>query len=134
MFATRSNPLAAYSKISIETSVSTASPHQLIVLLFDGAISAIKIAKEALNSNQVELRGTSISKAIDIIRNGLQVSVSTEQGGDLAEKLIALYEYMTRRLLHANLKSDKGALNEVETLLDELRSAWVQIANQDNNS
>lgn len=128
MFGAPKSPLSAYSQIGIQTDVQTANPHQLIVLLFDGALSAINVAKSAMEQKTIETKGTSISKAIDIIRNGLQVSVSSGDGGDLAEKLIALYEYMTRRLLHANLHNDTGALEEVSSLLGELRGAWVEIA------
>ena len=68
------------------------------------------------------------SKAIDIINCGLKASLDKSSGGDLAEKLDALYEYMSLRLIHANVKNDQAALDEVAHLLNEIRSAWVEIA------
>ena len=80
-----------------------------------------------MEGNQIEARGSAISKAIDIITNGLKASLDLEQGGSLAEQLGGLYEYMTVRLLHANLKNDKTILDEVLMLLEEIHSAWRQI-------
>ena len=77
--------------------------------------------------NLVAEKGASISKAIDIVTNGLKASLNTEQGGELAERLAALYEYISLRLLWANLKNDPAALDEAARLLGELQSAWAQI-------
>jgi flagellar protein FliS len=117
----------AYSQIGVETSVQTADPFKLILLLFEGARDAILIARSAMEANQIEARGTAISKAIDIITNGLKASLDLEQGGALAEQLSGLYEYMTIRLLHANMKNDKSVLDEVLMLLEEIHSAWREI-------
>ena len=77
--------------------------------------------------NHVAEKGAAISKAIDIVTNGLKASLNTEQGGELAERLAALYEYISLRLLWANLKNDVAALDEAAQLLGELQSAWGQI-------
>lgn len=130
MFGLPHSPAATYAKLGAETSVQTADPHQLIALLFDGARAAISIARLAMEQNQFDLRGTSISKAIDIIGNGLQVSLDLKSGGDLAAKLDALYRYMTLRLVHANANNDRPALDEVDNLLAEIQSAWMEIADQ----
>jgi len=127
MFASQQNPLKAYQKAGIETEVATASPHKLIVMLFDGALQAINIARMGIAENDIPKKGLAISKAIDIILNGLRISLNREEGGKLAEDLYALYDYMGRRLLQANIGNDVGALNEVTALLNEIRSAWVQI-------
>ena len=71
-----------------------------------------------------------ITKAIDIILNGLRASLNLEEGGDLAQNLYALYDYMARRLLHANQNNDKAALDEVLSLLTEIHGAWVAIGDQ----
>lgn len=130
MFGLPRSPAAAYAKLGVETAVQTADPHQLIVLLFEGARAAIAMARLAMDQDKVEIRGTSISKAIDIISNGLQVSLDLQSGGDLAAKLNALYSYMTRRLIHANANNDRQALEEVDNLLGEIHSAWVEIADK----
>jgi flagellar protein FliS len=117
----------AYSQVGLETSVQTADPYELILLLFEGARNAVLLARSAMESNQIETRGSEISRAIDIITNGLKASLDLKQGGELSEQLASLYEYMTIRLLHANMKNDKSILDEVLELLEEIHSAWRQI-------
>ena len=130
MFDSRSNPASAYSKVGLETSVQSASPHQLIVLLFEGARQAVVIARASMDSGDTAQKGSSITKAIDIILNGLRSSLDLEAGGDLAQNLYALYDYMARRLLHANIHNDRAALDEVLSLLSEIHGAWVAIGQQ----
>lgn len=127
MFGNFGNPVSAYKSVGVESSVSTADPHQLISLLFEGALSAIATAKGELARGNVPQRGIAISKAIDIIENGLKASLNLEVDSDLPEKLNALYEYMVVRLLQANLKSDLAALDEVSSLLSEIHGAWIEI-------
>lgn len=127
MFASQHNPLKAYQTAGIDTEVSTASPHKLIVMLFDGALQAISLARIGIGEKDIPKKGMAISKAIDIVLNGLRISLNREEGGKLAEDLYALYDYIGRRLLQANVANDIGALNEVEHLLSEIRSAWIEI-------
>ena len=126
MFGTRMGH-AAYARVGAETGVNTADPHQLIVMLFDGALVAITTAAVALDSKDIAKKGNSISKAIEIIVNGLKVSLDMEAGGELAQRLGALYDYMAERLLYANLHSNRAALDEVSGLLRDLREAWASI-------
>ncbi|MDO8959093.1 MAG: flagellar export chaperone FliS, partial [Rhodocyclaceae bacterium] len=79
---------------------------------------------------QIAEKGQAISKAIDIIFNGLKVSLSSDDTSGLAEKLAALYDYMADRLLSANLRNDKKIIAEVSGLLRELRGAWEEIARE----
>lgn len=127
MFGNLSNPVSAYQSVGIDVAVTSADPHKLILLLFDGALAAIAVAKGAMHQHNIAAKGESISKAIDIVENGLKASLDMEQGGDLAEKLAALYDYMVARLLHANLRNDEKALDEVSRLLGEIHGAWAQI-------
>jgi len=127
MFAS-SNPTSAYAQVGIETGVAAASPHKLILMLFDGAIMALGTAQRHMSEGDIPAKGLDISKAIEIITNGLRASLDLEAGGELAERLYALYDYMTVRLLHANLHNDLAAIEEVSRLLGELRSAWEEIA------
>ena len=119
--------LNTYGQAQVNSSVATASPHKLISLLYDGALAAIANAGVHMTRGDVAAKGVSISKAIAIIDEGLKISVDPEAGGQLAQNLIALYEYMSHRLLVANIKNDRAALNEVERLLRELKSAWGEI-------
>lgn len=123
-----SNAAQTYAKVGLETSVATASPHQLILMLFDGALLAIAKATTAMQQKNIADKGQAISQAINIISNGLGASLSFSEGDDLANRLAALYDYMCTRLLHANLHNDLVALNEVSRLLGELKSAWEEIA------
>ena len=128
MFGKSLNPLSAYAEAGIAAKVQAASPHQLILLLFDGAATAIGVARLHIEQNDVAQKGKHISQAIDIINNGLKVSLNTEAGGQLAEQLSALYDYMCRRLIAANIGNDVVALDDVAHLLDEIHSAWKEIA------
>ncbi|MDN0124150.1 flagellar export chaperone FliS [Yersinia aleksiciae] len=117
----------AYQKVGLESGVMNASPHQLIMMLFDGAQSALIRAKILINQGETATKGVALSKAINIINNGLSAGLNMEKGGELAENLSALYDYMSRRLLHANLHNDEQAINEVLALLDNIADAWRQI-------
>ena len=128
MFATMNKPTAAYAQVGLSTSMESADPHKLILMLFDGAAAALNTAKFAMSSGDIPAKGKAISQAIDIITNGLQASLDLEAGGDLAERLAALYEYMSARLLWANLKNDMVVLEEVRGLLAEIHGAWSEIA------
>ena len=127
MFATLNDPKAAYRLAGVTSTTETASPHELILMLFDGALVSISLALHQMHTENIAAKGENISKAIDIIENGLKVSLDYRSGGALAERLGALYEYMCHRLLHANLRNDKAALEEVSGLLRELKSAWEEI-------
>lgn len=127
MFGMSRNPAASYAQVSRDIAIETADPHKLILMLFDGACTAILLAKAHMERNEIAEKGAAISKAIDIVNNGLLASLDVEQGGELAERLAALYRYITQRLLWANLKNNVAALDEVNQLLGELRSAWALI-------
>lgn len=128
MFGTMRNPLESYARVGVQVDVEEASPHRLILMLFDGAIAAVSIAKIHMEAGEIPQKGESISKAISLINNGLLASLDKEAGGDLAERLAALYEYMASRLLFANMKNSLATLDEVSELLSSLRDAWAQIA------
>ena len=128
MFATLNNPVAGYSRAGVEMKTETASPHELVLMLYDGALSAIASATHHMYTGNIAGKGEALSKAIEIIENGLKACLDYRSGGELAERLGALYEYMSSRLLHANLRNDKAALDEVSGLLRELKQAWQEIS------
>ncbi|BBV92351.1 MAG: flagellar export chaperone FliS [Enterobacter sp.] len=125
--------IQAYAQVGVESAVLSASPHQLVVLLFDGALSAIKKAIILIEQGDIPGKGQAISKAINIISNGLQSGLNHEIGGDLAANLDSLYDYMTRRLLQANLHNDINAINEVVELLNNIADAWKEIGPHSQN-
>ena len=128
MFGKASSAISAYQKVSVDAAVEVADPYRLILLLFEGTQAALGAARAAMQQNQIAEKGSAISKAIDIISNGLRASLDHEKGGELSGRLDALYDYMVFRLLHANMKNDLKALEEVLGLLEEIHSAWRSIA------
>lgn len=127
MFQMARNASAAYANVGVQTDIIEASPVKLIVMLYDGAILALASARGALASGDIALRGAKISKAIEIINDGLKACLDYNTGGDLANRLGALYDYMSERLLYANLNANAAAIDEVVGLLNELKSAWEEI-------
>lgn len=125
--------IQAYAQVGVESAVLSASPHQLVMLLFDGALSAMKKAIILIEQGDIPGKGQAISKAINIISNGLQSGLNHEVGGDLAANLDSLYDYMTRRLLQANLHNDINAINEVVELLNNIADAWKEIGPHSQN-
>ena len=118
----------AYAQVSVESGVMSASPHQLIEMLFDGANSALVRARLFLAQGDIAAKGEALSKAINIIDIGLKAGLDQENGGEIADHLSSLYDYMIRRLLLANLRNDSQAIEEVEGLLGNIAEAWKQIS------
>jgi flagellar secretion chaperone FliS len=115
-----------YKQVGTQAAIETADPHTLIKMLIDGAIERINKAKYFMVEKDVARKGESISRAISII-DGLKVSLDTERGGKLAENLAGLYDYMQRQLLAANVQNKSENLDEVLSLLNEIRSGWAAI-------
>ncbi|WP_368542359.1 flagellar export chaperone FliS [Enterobacter soli] len=118
----------AYAKIEVESAVMSASQHQLVIMLFDGALSALVRARLFLQDGNIQSKGLALSKAINIIENGLKLGLVEGNGDELTQNLIALYAYMVRRLLHANVNNDASAIEEVETLLRNIADGWKEVA------
>lgn len=121
------NAISAYQRIGVETGIEAADPHKLILMLFEGALEAMAKARLHIQHDEIAEKGKMISKAIMIIDHGLKASLDLNAGGDLAIKLQSLYDYMTHRLLLANLQNNIEIINEVNTLLVELYDAWKAI-------
>ncbi|HHP1262953.1 flagellar export chaperone FliS [Enterobacter sichuanensis] len=121
------NGALSYQKVGIESAVMSASPHQLIVLLFDGAMSALVRARLFLDQGDLISKGEALSKAISIIDNGLKAGLDMDTEGELSNNLASLYDYMVRRLLLANMHNDVETIMEVEGLLNNIADAWKQI-------
>jgi flagellar protein FliS len=128
MFGSRQSGANAYATVGVETGVAAASPHKLIVMLFEGAMVAVSSALHHMRAGDIAAKGKAISQAISIIDNGLRASLDKKVGGEIALNLDALYEYMSNRLLIANLKNQPQTLEEVHQLLKGLKDAWDAIA------
>ena len=120
--------MAAYRTVGVESLASTADPHQLVLMLYNGARAAVAAAKGHLQRKEIAPKGEAISKAISIIDGGLKASLDLNVGGEMAQNLWDLYVYMGQRLLQANIRNDGKALDEVALLLEQLGSAWEGIA------
>ncbi|MFH8134831.1 flagellar export chaperone FliS [Pantoea osteomyelitidis] len=121
------NGTQAYAKIGVESAVMSASQQQLVVMLFDGALSALVRARLFMQDGNLEGKGLSLSKAINIIEGGLKQGLDDNSGDALAANLTELYSYMVRRLLKANLHNDVAAVEEVESLLRNIADAWKEV-------
>src|SRR5438309_154698 len=105
MFGMTQRGVQAYAKVGLETSAVAASPHELIVMLFDGAMVALSNARGHMKAGRIADKGKSISHAIAIINDGLRACLDKKAGGGIANNLDGLYQYMTNRLLQANLSN-----------------------------
>lgn len=119
-----------YQKVGIESAVAGADSHELISMLFQGALMAIADSKYQMAHRQMRDKGHSISRAIAIIGEGLHASLNKDAGGQIAENLGQLYEYMVQRLVTANQTNDPVILDEVSRHLGELAGAWNAIRSQ----
>ncbi len=118
--------LDQYNKVGIQGGVDAASPHRLIQMLMEGALDKIAIAKGHMQQGNIAEKGAHISWAIAII-DGLKVSLDKSAGGEIAENLDALYDYMQRTLLKANLDDDPALLDEVSGLMATIKDGWDNI-------
>ena len=109
-----------------QTKVGTTDQGQLLLMLYDGALTFIQQARAKMIANDYAGKGILISKVIDII-NELSASLNMDKGGSLAVNLNNLYLLCTARLLRANLKMDLESLDSVESILTGLRGAYAQI-------
>ena len=109
-----------------ETQVTTTSQGQVLIMLYDGAIKFLNLAKERIDAKDFAGKGKLISSAIDVI-NELANSLNAEKGGDLASNLNQLYFYCNKRLFMANARMNKGPIDEVIKILSGIRSAYAQI-------
>lgn len=115
-----------YKTIELQSRIDTASPHELIELLLQGARSHIATAQGNIQRNQIKDKGEHIGKAISIVE-GLKTSLNQDQGGEIAVNLLKLYDYIQHLLLKANLTNDEDLLAQSNMLLAEVHQAWQAI-------
>ena len=125
-----SRSAAAYHRVSVETSVSQASPHELINMLLVGLLKNVGAARAALARGDIASKCENITLAVRIIDEGLKPALNMEQGGEIAANLKGLYGYCSLRLTHANLHNDAQALSDVVRVIEPLADGWKQIGVQ----
>ncbi|HBX59062.1 MULTISPECIES: flagellar export chaperone FliS [unclassified Methylophaga] len=118
--------LEGYGRGAVESEVNFASPHRIIQMLMEGALSKIATAKGCIDRNDIAEKSRQITWGMNIIQ-GLRTSLDAQKGGEVAANLDALYEYMGRRLLEANVSNDVAILDEVSSLLMEVKAGWDNI-------
>jgi flagellar protein FliS len=115
------NPYTQYR----QTQVNTASPGELIVMLYNGGIQSLKKAQNALAINKVDQVNAELIKSQKIVTE-LQLSLNPE-AGDISENLFALYDYMYRRLVEANLNKDEQVIDEILGMFEQFKQMWAQV-------
>ncbi len=123
-----------YARAYRANSILTASPGQLVLMLFDGALNALAIARTACDNapgdpRRVEVVHAQLVKAQKIIAE-LQGTLNLEAGGEFARTMYALYDYYDRRLVEANIKKQSAPIAEVERLMAEVRNAWAEMLSE----
>jgi flagellar secretion chaperone FliS len=114
------NPYQSYQ----QNSVNTASPGELTLMLYNGCLKFITLAKKAMKAGNVQDKNTNLIKAQNIIH---EFMVTLNMDIKVSEELMVMYDYIHRRLVEANVKSDETILEEVEGLVTELRDTWKQV-------
>lgn len=133
-FASPRGAAQAYNRVGVETGVASADAHRLVLMLYDGVLKSLAVARGHMQRREVAAKGIALSRAIQILDEGLIASLDETAGGDLARQLKSLYAYMGRRIVLANLRNDEKLLDEVATLLTDLRQAWEAIGTQPKTS
>lgn len=121
--------LRQYKQVNVNAALEEATPHQLVQMLFDGALARIAAAIGMMEQQEIAGKGKAITHAASII-GGLRATLNRDIGGELVDNMDSLYEYMERRLTEANLKNDVEILREVSGLLKELKEGWDAIPNE----
>jgi flagellar protein FliS len=122
----RNSSLAAYRSVSVHGGVDNADPHRLVQMLMDAIAERLSTARGCIERGDIARKAKLLHSCVTLIAE-LRGSLNLAGGGELAQNLDSLYDYMTRRLLQANVQSDVAIVIEVLGLLNELRGAWVAI-------
>ena len=118
--------LNKYQSVDVHSSIDQASPHRLIAMLFDGALTAIARAKGLMEQKNFARKSEQINKVTDIVIH-LQSALDHEKGGEVAANLDELYAYILRRIMQANRDNDVAVLDEVAGLLREVKTGWDEM-------
>jgi flagellar protein FliS len=121
--------LQQYQQIGVQSSIVDASPHRLVQMLFEGALDRIAKAKGSVIRGETSDKCRYIGAALAIV-DSLAGSLNLEAGGEVADNLAALYDYIGRRLLQANMEGSMPILDEVSNLLTQIKEGWDAISTE----
>lgn len=122
----RKSSLAAYHSVSVQGTVASADPHRLVQMLMDATAERLNTARSCIERGETARKAKLLHSCVTLVAE-LRGSLNLAEGGELAQNLSNLYEYMARQLLLANVQNDAGKINEVLALLNEIRGAWIAI-------
>ncbi len=121
--------LAAYRSVSAHGAIADADPHALVLTVMEATLARLNTARACIEHKETRRKAGLLHSSVILVAE-LRGSLDLDHGGQLAQNLSDLYEYMTRRLIHANLNNDVAAVSEVASLLGEIREAWAAIGPQ----
>lgn len=121
--------LKQYQTVDVHSKLGASSPHSLVAMLLDGVLQKIARASGAIQRGDLAQQGEDLSAGIRII-DSLRASLDYTKGGEVASNLGAIYDYIERRLLEANTKSDIRIIAEVTSLVNQIKSGWDAIPNE----
>jgi flagellar protein FliS len=130
----QSRAASAYAAVNLESRANSAGGVDLVILLIEGVLDRIKLARAAIEQRDIGQKIKHLNKALEIISEGLRAHLDVAAGGEIARNLDDLYAYCSVRLLHANSRNDVDALDEIGRLLSPLLSAWITVRGGGNDS
>lgn len=118
-----SRATSAYNRVAVNARIEVATPHELIVMLYDGLLESLANAQGALRRGDLAAKGKALNKCILLLGEGLKGGLSP-QGGELTANLSRLYDYCILQLTQANLTNDESVIEEVRSLVVTVADAW----------
>jgi flagellar protein FliS len=134
MSISQSRAASAYASVNLESRANTSGGIDLVILLIEGVLDRVKLAKAAIAQRDIAQKIKHINKALEIVSEGLRAHLDVAAGGEIAQNLDDLYAYCQVRLLHANSKNDVQALDEISSLFSPLLSAWAALRSGSNDT
>ncbi|MEI8171501.1 MAG: flagellar export chaperone FliS [Rhodoferax sp.] len=134
MTTSQARAASAYASVNLDSRANSSGGVDLVILLIEGVLDRIKLAKLAIAQRDVMQKIKHLNKALEIIGDGLRAHLDVKSGGEIALNLDDLYSYCSVRLLHANSKNDVHALDEICNLLNPLLGAWITVRSGANGS
>ena len=134
MSISQSRAASAYASVNLESRANTSGGIDLVILLIEGVLDRVKLAKAAIAQRDIAQKIKHINKALEIVSEGLRAHLDVAAGGEIAQNLDDLYAYCQVRLLQANSKNDVQALDEISGLFSPLLSAWAALRSGSNDT
>lgn len=124
--------IRAYARVGVESQANSASPHQLILMLYDGLLESMRFALTHMREKDPLRKGTEISRALRIVQEGLMPALDFEKGGDISVQLMGIYEYVSQHMVLASARNDEELLQVCIGMIENIREAWVALGQQAN--